>query len=172
VYVPAISDPELVWKNSRQFFPQPLPEWRHWLLDPGSLTESLIDHSNGRFAVKVVAESWWQGSSPYLIKMLGPRIARQRMWSRKVVLLGNGTPWVLAHTLVPQVSLMSKLGQVKTLKTKPLGAFLFSHPELRRSSLDVTPVGDGWGRCSVFELFLHPILVAEFFLPTLIYSNP
>ncbi len=94
------------------------------------------------------------------------------MWSRKVILSGNDLPWVLAHTLVPQVSLMSPLGQVKNLRNKPLGAFLFSHPGLSRSRLDIAPVGEFWGRCSLFELYLRPILVAEFFLPALLDSHP
>ena len=168
MYVPAISDSDLAWKASRQQFPPPHPRWRKWLLDPGSLTESLIEHSGGRFRVEVQSETWWQGTCPYLIELLGPRLARQRMWSRKVILKGTDTPWVLAHTLVPQLSLQSPLGQVKKLRNRPLGAFLFSHPGLHRSRLDIAPVTDGWGRCSLFELNLRPILVAEFFLPALL----
>jgi chorismate--pyruvate lyase len=172
VFVPAISDRDLIWKDCQQFFPQPPPVWRHWLLDQGSLTEALVAFSNGHFSVQVVSESWWQGTSPYLIRLLGARLASQRMWSRKVILKGHDTPWVLAHTLVPQVSLMGKLGAVRKLRNQPLGAFLFSHPGLRRSRLDITHGNDSWGRCSLFELDWRPILVAEFFLPELVCGNP
>jgi len=168
--VPDISDPALDWKALRRCFPRPPPSWRPWLQDSGSLTEALVRKSHGDFNVVVVEESWSQQHSPYLIRKLGSRLARQRMWSRKVVLQGCGTPWVLAHTLVPQESLTGRLGQVKTLQTKPLGAFLFSHPGLQRDSLDIAPSIDGWGRCSLFKLDNRPILVAEFFLTTLIGS--
>lgn len=99
-------------------------------------------------------------------------MARQRMWSRKVVLVGRDTPWVLAHTLVPQASLRSPLGQVKMLNSRPLGAFLFAHPGLHRSRMDIASTGESWGRCSLFELFDRPIVVAEFFLPALIEGHP
>ena len=170
--VPEITDPSLDWKSCNQVFPQPTPEWRRWLLDPRSLTQLLVKRSHGNFAVRLVEESWWQGRSPYLTSLLGPHLSRQRMWSRKVVLMGNDTPWVVAHTLVPQESLRSKLVQVKKLQTKPLGAFLFNHPDLCRGRLDVVSTAGGWGRCSLFLLDWHPLLVAEFFLPALICSNP
>lgn len=94
------------------------------------------------------------------------------MWSRKVVLMGNNTPWVAAHTLVPQECLHGKLAQIQRLQTKPLGAFLFSHANLVRAKLDVTSVAGGWGRCSLFLLDWQPVLVAEFFLPALLTGNP
>ncbi|MBT8146690.1 MAG: chorismate lyase [Gammaproteobacteria bacterium] len=169
--VPDITDPSFGWKSCSQFFPQPPSEWRRWLLDPRSLTQILVRHSQGDFAVKLVEESWWQGKSPYLSRLLGDRLSSQRMWSRKVVLQGKGIPWVIAHTLVPQESLRGKLAQVKKLETKPLGAFLFSHSNLCRGKLDIVSTAAGWGRCSLFLLDWQPILVAEFFLPALISRN-
>ena len=170
--VPDITDPDFDWKSCNQFFPQPPAEWRRWLLDPRSLTQILVRRSQGNFAVRPVEELWWQGSSAYLTRVLGTQLSRQRMWSRKVVLVGYGAPWVVAHTLVPQESLRGKLAQVKKLQTKPLGAFLFNHPGLYRGRLDIASTAEGWGRCSLFVLDWHPILVAEFFLPELIRSNP
>jgi len=172
VIVPEITDPSLGWKSCNQFFPQPAPQWRRWLLDPQSLTQALVRRSQGNFAVSLIEESWWQGRSPYLTRLLGSQLSSQRMWSRKVVLTGNDTPWVVAHTLVPQRSLGGKLAQIKKLQTKPLGAFLFNQPNLLRGRLDVVSTSEGWGRCSLFLLDWQPILVAEFFLPALIRSNP
>jgi chorismate--pyruvate lyase len=58
---------------------------------------------------------------------------------------------------------------VLELNEKPLGEYLFSHPDLIRSSIDITPTaGDSWGRRSLFYLFEKPIMVAEFFLPTIL----
>jgi len=172
VYVPCLCDNALSWKDCRHYFPGPPPEWKRWLLDQGSLTEALVRHSGGRFRVEVVNESWWHGHSPYLVGLLGSGLAKQRMWSRRVVLRGDDVPWVLAHTLVPQASLFGELGQVKKLRNRPLGAFLFAHPGLRRARLHVSRFDTGWGRCSLFVLNRQPVLVAEFFLPALIQSSP
>lgn len=90
------------------------------------------------------------------------------MWSRKVVLLGRGQPWVTAHTLVPASSLRGSLRRLRYLDEQPLGQFLFRQPSLRRGQLELAPTGEGWGRRSLFYVEGKPLLVAEFFLPALI----
>jgi len=83
-------------------------------------------------------------------------------------LFGAGEQWVSAHTLIPEHSLVGPLAELLTLKEKPLGEYLFNHPELMRSAIDVTLCGgDTWGRRSLFFLHGKPILVGEFFLPAL-----
>jgi chorismate--pyruvate lyase len=55
------------------------------------------------------------------------------------------------------------------LNEKPLGEYLFNHPELIRTEMDVSALGsDTWARRSLFYLFNKPVLVAEFFLPRLL----
>ena len=168
VSIPSISDPALNWKPIAECFPGPTKNWQTWLNDPGSLTARLIDFSSGNFSVNLVSECWETYFSTYLVSVLGSRYAAQRMWSRKVVLCGHQRPWVTAHTLVPQESLNSPLSRIKNLRSKPLGAFLFSHAALQRIQLDIVRWDKGWGRCSLFVLFDKPILVAEFFNPELI----
>ena len=90
------------------------------------------------------------------------------MWSRKVILLGQGEPWVMAHSLVPQASLSGPLRWLPKLENRPLGAFLFRHKQLHRGVMELAPVRDCWGRRSVFTLHGRSLLVAEFFLPALI----
>ena len=90
------------------------------------------------------------------------------MWLTEVVLFGGDEPWVTAHTLVPVSSLNGPLRRVKSLKNNPLENFLFASPLLVRETLEVVRTEDGWGRRSLFKLYGHPILVAEFFLPALI----
>jgi chorismate--pyruvate lyase len=166
--VPSIADANLTWKSSTEHFPRPSKKWRNWLLDPGSLTRRLVEQSHGNFHVNLISECWETQHSPYLLKVLGRPCSVQRMWSRKVVLCGHQQPWVTAHTLVPQASFKSPLRRIKKLQSKPLGAFLFSHPNLQRSRMDIVKCGDSWGRCSKFLLYGEPILVAEFFDPALI----
>lgn len=167
--VPDIADPALQWRPLEHCCPKPGPEWRSWLLDPGSLTQVLIRKSEGDFRVEVIEEEWVTCDSAALEEYLGVAMAGEELWSRKVVLLGKGEPWVMAHTLVPRVSLDGPLKSILELSNKPLGEFLFSHPELIRTGLDIARVKTGgWGRRSCFYLFDNPILVAEYFLPRLI----
>ena len=138
-------------------------------MDPASLTQSLIKKSNGNFRVHLVAEEWIEIDRTDLRAQFGPVATTHRFWSRKVVLMGNNTPWVMAHTLVPEHSLFSPLKQILDLNAKPLGEYLFSHPGLVRSGLDIIPYrGDSWARRSLFFLHSKPVMVAEFFLPALL----
>lgn len=83
--------------------------------------------------------------------------------------MGNDEPWVMAHTLVPEHSLLSPLRQVLELNTKPLGEYLFSHPDLIRTGMDIAAYKTNlWARRSLFFLYSKPVMVAEFFLPALL----
>ncbi|PCH58384.1 MAG: chorismate--pyruvate lyase [SAR86 cluster bacterium] len=167
--VPDMMDPQLRWKPLSQSFPRPSPIWQSWLIDQGSLTKLLIAKSNQNFKVQVLEETWVNGRESAFTGRLHSSVARQSMWSRKVVLKGHNQPWVMAHTLVPRCSLASPLKRIKTLQSKPLGGFLFSHPHMKRSRLDVCQMGEScWGRRSLFVLYGQPILVAEYFLPQLL----
>ena len=168
-YIPDIADPQLSWKTFSEHAIKPGARWQRWLLDPGSLTQQLIKKSRNQFKVQVLAEHWSTLNSTALASHFGPVSKQHRFWSRKVVLLGQGQPWVMAHTLVPEHSLFSPLRQVLELKTKPLGEYLFSHPDLVRAEMRITPFAeDCWGRRSLFYLFGKPVMVAEFFLPQLV----
>jgi chorismate--pyruvate lyase len=71
------------------------------------------------------------------------------------------------------------LRHLRKQDTRPLGAFLFSKPNLQRSSIAVAQISDNhayvparlsqgqnlWGRRSVFYLDAKPLLVSEVFLP-------
>ncbi|GJM12108.1 MAG: hypothetical protein DHS20C12_05110 [Pseudohongiella sp.] len=167
--VPDIADASLDWhtEGERQLLPS--DAWRRWLFDPSSLTKLLIEKSSGDFRVELRSEQWVILPEIDVRACFGPLAAEQRFWSRKVALVGKGTPWVLAHTLIPEFSLAGPLEKVLALNEKPLGEYLFSHPDLIRSGIDITPLtGDSWGRRSLFYLFDKPIMVAEFFLPAIL----
>jgi chorismate--pyruvate lyase len=166
---PDISDASMHWHPITDGDLAQENPWWTWVSDPGSLTKRLQAKSGGNFSVDLVDEDW-QSDLPLRVRSLfGPLASTHRFWSRKVTLLGCDTPWVKAHTLIPQHSLLSPLKRVMELNTQPLGEYLFKHPELVRGAMDVTPLGrDTWGRRSLFYLFGKPILVAEFFLPALL----
>ena len=166
---PDIADPAYDWRTLPFHQNAPSGSVRAWLQDERSLTRQLIALSGDQFAVKLVAEAWITLSAVELASHFGPVAPGHRFWSRKVQLWGKGQLWVAAHTLIPEHSFLSPLKQVIQLNTRPLGEFLFSHPDLLRSEMDFTPSADnGWGRRSLFFLFQKPVMVAEFFLPELI----
>lgn len=168
---PDISDPRLSWSSLSQLASMPSSKWQQWLLDAGSLTQLLVHKSGGDFRVQVLEEKWLKFENELLLSQFGPLTSDQDFWSRKVILWGNGRPWVMAHTLVPQHSFLSPLKEVIELNTKPLGEYLFSHTELIRSGMQIAEFKEAqWGRRSVFFLFSKPIMVAEFFLPELLSS--
>ncbi len=169
IATPDISDPLFNWLSPDRLDRSPSDDWKQWLFDSSSLTQLLIQKSKQDFSVEVVAEGWVVLSRVEVRGKFGPVSADHRFWSRKVILLGHNKPWVLAHTLVPEHSFLSPLKQVQDLNEKPLGEYLFSHPDLVRSGMDITPfAGDSWGRRSLFYLFGKPLMVAEFFLPSLL----
>lgn len=168
-----VCEPGLSWTSAEQT-KWPNPETASWLCGQGSLTQLLKRASADQFAVQVLDEHEQAMSNPVLRAEFGPVSDEHLFWSRKVVLHGKGQPWVLAHTLMPAHSELSELRQVRHLGNRPLGEFLFDHPELQRSHLHFTCLPSAtnaagiWGRKSLFFLFGKPIMVAEFFLPELL----
>lgn len=104
---------------------------------------------------------------------------------REVELLGDGTPWVFARTLVPVSSLRGSARRLATLGNKPLGAVLFSDPSMRRGQIQIARLlprhplfiaatesleqkpAELWGRRTLFYLAGKPLLVNEIFLPNI-----
>ena len=75
--------------------------------------------------------------------------------------------------LGPLGTLTGRNQQLRRLGTRPLGAFLFRDPGLRRDEVRVVRDASGhWGRRSRFLLRGRPLLVAEYFLPALLNSAP
>lgn len=174
---------ELLWLSMprRAIHDRPTAGLREWLLDKGSLTAKLVQLSHGDFQVKVMrqlrmranpSEAFALGIKPYHLCLL-----------REVVLLGQNQPWVFARSLLPLSSLTGKLRHLRKQGKRPLGAFLFSQPQLRRSAIALslisrhhayvpaelfTPASQDvslWGRRSVFYVSGKPLLVSEVFLP-------
>lgn len=161
------ADADLSWRRVEQHWPRPAQIWQQCLLAPGSLTHRLQALSGGTFKVRVLDEGWVQGSAQ-TISIFGKRKSEQVMWSRRVLLCGRGQPWVAAHSLIPFSSVEGSLRQLVRLRERPLGGFLFRHPQLRRDEPELVRMSDHWGRRSVFHLQGKSLLVAEFFLPDLI----
>lgn len=155
---------------------------RPWLLDQGSLTAKLVARSGGDFRVQVLRQAV---ERPLLSeqRLLGMAAGRHAL-VREVLLLGQGQAWVFARSLVPLTSLAGRLRRLRSLRERPLGAFLFAQPGLRRGALQFSRIQPGqqympealflgeplWGRRSVFCLDHKPLLVSEVFLPSFTHS--
>lgn len=150
-----------------------------WLLDEGSLTARLIEHSAQQFAVRLLRQGWGEAFTGEYRLLQSP--LRQKMLVREVVLEGAGQAWVFARSLVPVTSLQGRLKALKHLDNRPLGALLFQDPGMRRGPIQVARIkpqhnyvhpsaaptnGEAlWGRRSVFYLDQQPLMVSEVFLP-------
>ena len=156
-----------------------IPEqWRDWLSDTGSLTQRLLDASNGKLTVHIVRQCL---DTPRLSERLALALApRHLALIREVILKGDGVPWVYARSVLPLSTLTGPLRKLRNLDSRPLGALLFQSPGMTREPVEVachtsangklpgalgsinTPL---WARRSVFRLDRKPLLVSEIFLP-------
>ena len=169
---PDLSDEGYQWSLPENT-PEPIGErWRDWLLAPGSLTKRLQELSDGAFEVDVL-EAQWEPAQPMHVTALGIQSA-DHIWSRRVALRGNGTPWVVAHSyfagepVQPSIGANHAIDAVLTLGRQPLGALLFEHPKMQRGPIEICKTHTGWGRRSRFSLEGEPIVVAEYFLEALL----
>ena len=154
--------------------------YRHWLIDPGSLTQRLQARCQ-TFAVAGVCQQWAR-PQPDEALLLGLH-PRQRALLREVSLCCVNQPVVFAHSVLPRCSLRGEWHGLRRLGARPLGAALFANPRVVRTPLayrKLLPVHSLyrravaglhvrppclWARRSVFMLHGTPILVTEVFLP-------
>jgi chorismate--pyruvate lyase len=161
----------------------PDPFLVRWLLDPHSLTDRVRSCCRDGFSVRVASQGWG-APEPNEAQILGVRL-RSRVLLREVQLLCGKTPWVFARTLIPVHTLTGARRRLGYLGNKPLGAFLFADPAMRRGPVELACIRPAtriyraateglvdkpdelWGRRSVFRLAGKPLLVCEIFLPSI-----
>lgn len=163
--------PQTSWHPHRRRNHISLPRnLQYWLLDPGSLTQRLMQTSRGDFRVERLHEGWGRATlSEARVLGISPR---QKVWVREVHLLGCGEPWVFARSLIPFSTLRGRQRRLRNLGNTPLGAVLFQDTSMRRGPIETARVQyrnqSTWGRRSVFYLENRPLLVNEVFLPALL----
>lgn len=179
---------EPVWHHCDRLRRHTLPAtWRDWLLDDSSLTRRLRETCSEQFGVELIST-----------KMERPMLSEARALARppeeialvrQVRLLCNNRPWVFARTVIPLPSLNGGLRRLAVLGNRPLGEVLFADPRMQRQPLEVARITQRhrlyhmatnprskdtspiWGRRSVFRLQGKPLLVSEFFLPSLMHQG-
>jgi len=158
-----------------------LPPWlAPWLGDPGSLTARLQQRYGGRLEVRPLSQRRVALTRDEGRLLDLPRGRRVRL--REVLLCVDGRPRVYAHSLLPDASLRGRMYPLARLGQRPLGAWLFSQPDLLRDHMDHARVplpailgsecasagpGHAWARRSRFRVAGLPILVTEAFLAAL-----
>ena len=147
-----------------------------WLSEPESLTQRLRNQFEN-ISVQVLFE---KQQTPFLTERRILNVPEQRVCLvREVVLLSNQTPLILARTVIPAKTLKITQGNLARLGTRPLGEILFSAPSLKRKPLGITRIEPNlwandlqiivplWGRRTQYSICEQPMLVSEFFLPSL-----
>ncbi|NLQ17211.1 chorismate lyase [Marinomonas sp. M1K-6] len=139
-----------------------------WLITHASLTTKL--QSLGELTVEVIEDAWGTPTSREKKRLnLRPREAAR---IRTVLLKVDGKAVIYARSIIPARSLQGHWRQVKHLKNKPLGGYLFQHRSLIRSPIEVTQLPKRmfpdqhtalWARRSVFHQYGPGILVNEAF---------
>jgi chorismate--pyruvate lyase len=165
------------WKPLTGFTQARLPaNARRWLLDQGSLTQRLLQVSNGAFRVQRLQQGW-QLPLPSERRRLG-LANRQLALVREVALLCHEQPWVFARSVIPQLTLRGPLRRLRQLQNQSLGALLFQDPLLGRSPFELAVLpghsayissglrqeASAWARRSRFEIQGKQMLVSEVFL--------
>jgi chorismate--pyruvate lyase len=157
-------------------------EARSWLFDPSSLTARLIRKYSGDFHVELLSQ---EVNRPTLdeIKALNLNYGDSAL-IREVQLCCGGKAVVYARTVIPLSTLTGAQNSYGNLGNRPLGAMLFADKSMKRDEVMVTRLvpectlykktgaskDDVWGRRSVFHVGGKPLLVSEYYLPTL-YEN-
>lgn len=152
---------------------------QQWLLDPGSLTARLKQHSQ-TFRVELLGQ---QVQTCEAIEANEDIAIGEQVLVREVLLYCDDIPQVFARSLLPLTSLTGEQQALAHLGTKSLGQVLFNHPQLQRKKIEIAafditssvatlatvlalaPNYPMWGRRSTFVLDNKPLIVAEVFLP-------
>jgi chorismate--pyruvate lyase len=109
--------------------------WYEWLADRGSLTERLIDASDGQLLVKVISQMEmlpsYSEADALNARQCSPMLIRQ------VVLSGQETPWIFARSAIPLSTLTGRQSPLRDIDSQPLGAVLFNDPSMTRAPVQI-----------------------------------
>ena len=165
------------WIFSSHSIRQNLPsDLNSWLNESESLTQRLRNQFEN-IRVQVLFE---KQETPFLTEWRTLNLPEKRYCLvREVVLLSNKMPLILARTVIPAKTLKITQGNLARLGSRPLGEILFSTPSLERESCGIVKIepmlwttdfdiiAPLWGRRTQYSICKQPMLVSEFFLPSL-----
>ncbi len=172
------------WYHRRQLFTCAIPaEVKSWLFDASSLTARLIRKCPGEFRVELLSQGVGR---PALDEIKALNLAYgDSALVREVYLYCKNKQVVYARTVIPLSTLTGAQRSYGNLGNRPLGAMLFADKTMKRDEVMVSRLcpepalhakvditgKDVWGRRSVFHVGGKPLLVSEYYLPTLFINN-
>lgn len=174
---------EPLWREHRRGNQHALPAAvQSWTYETGSLTQRLRDYYGNKIAVNILFHQW---RAPFLSERLQLQMPLRRFGLiREVMLHRDGTPLLLARTIIPDETIKAAHRNLSHLGARPLGEVIFSYPDLERIAMDLTWIApDGWasqirkkanidqpvwGRRTIYAIQKRPMLVSEFFLPEIL----
>ena len=163
--------------------PDPAPHWMQaWLSVAGSLTAQLQALCQHDFKVHVLKHEFVP-SSELMSKALG-LLPYHFVLQREVLLCDGDTPLVFASSILPEAALVDHYAELRELGARPLGHWIFAEPVLKRALMyyaelpstlpffanipaEIKASPSFWGRQTLFTGTIYPLVVSEFFLPTL-----
>jgi len=174
---------EPLWQENRPGLRHKLPlAVQSWTYESGSLTQRLRNRYGNAVTVKVLLQRW---CTPFLSERRLMGLPEQRYTLvREVLLHVNGTPLILARTIIPESTIKAVNNKLAHLGNRPLGEIIFAYPKLERIAMDISLIKpptwtdnalveaeiqqDLWGRRTVYGIAHHQMLVSEFFLPAIL----
>jgi len=155
------------WHQVRPFIRNRLPlELRDWMLDPGSLTQNLIQYCPGPFQVELQMQGF---AIPRFNERKSLKLTKKTYCLiRQVVLLCGNIPMIFARTVIPLSTLTGKERKLAKMGNQSLGAALFADRTMRRDQMEIASISPKqffyqqackslsqrpdkiWGRRSVF----------------------
>ena len=170
------------WRTLR--FQAKLPATvQSWVYETGSLTQRLRHRYGPTVSVKILHQGWQTPTLSERQRLALP--PHRRAWVREVLLHTDRQPLILASTVIPITTLQTTHGSLTHLGTRPLGEVIFSYKNRQRLYLELSSVRrthwknglqkitgeQTWGRRIVYTLDNRPMIVAEWFLPQLVWPD-
>ena len=141
---------------------RPNPVIASWLAERQSMTQRLTGYCHQQLMVAPQVERFIDYAQ-LLLHEQQQLAVDERYWLREVIMYGDGKPWLVGRTIVPQKTLINEAG-LATLGDTPLGRYLFSAPHFARDSIHYGQMQQLWARYSCLRLAKNPLLLTELFL--------
>jgi chorismate--pyruvate lyase len=119
-----------------------------WLDDSTSLTAKLKQKFPD-FSVRVISQ---QQASPH---------------AHEVSVINTSKTCMVREVARSLIPLSDDTKEILKIGSKPLGEVLFNNPNIKRGAMQITQIGNIWGRRSTFTIGKTPLLVSEFFMEEL-----
>lgn len=178
---------ELDWKKQETLQESAVSShMQTWLLHAGSFMQRLKERGACNPVIEVLSQEW-QSAEAWECAVLNLELQTEVL-VREVLILSEGKYWMFARSIFPRDTLTGEEAALAHLKTRPLGSFLFNHPDMKRSEFAFAYVAPNmrwhqkiknaictfchlneqkeiWSRYSVFHLQQKSLLLTEVFLP-------